>query len=262
MAFVHLRTHSEYSVVDGMLRIDDAARAARADEQPALALSDLNNLFGAVQFYKSCRAQGVKPIIGVDLWMQPLAGDKQPSRLLLLVQNKQGYLNLCELLARGWTTQRAAHPGLDQVGVARRAGRRADLRCRAPMGIVGCGAAGRRCGARRARRSGWHAASRAFLRRAAARRAAATRAVRVRCSWPRSCLPVVATHPVQFLASDDFEAHEARVCIAEGETLANPKRVKRFTPEQHFKTQAQMQALFADVPRRWPTRRHRAAAAT
>ena len=86
MSFVHLRTHSEYSVVDGMLRIDDAAQAARADGQVALAITDLNNLFGAVQFYKACRDQGVKPILGVDLWMEPEVGDKQPSRLLLLVQ--------------------------------------------------------------------------------------------------------------------------------------------------------------------------------
>jgi DNA polymerase III subunit alpha len=103
MSFVHLRTHSEFSVVDGMLRIDAAAHAARADGQVALAITDLNNLFGAVQFYQACRGQGVKPILGVDLWMEPEGSDKQPSRLLLLVQNHRGYLNLCELLARGWT---------------------------------------------------------------------------------------------------------------------------------------------------------------
>ena len=80
MSFVHLRTHSEYSVVDGTLRIDDAAAAARADGQPALAITDLSNLFGAVKFYKACRAQGVKPLMAVDLWLEPLpdAPDKQP----------------------------------------------------------------------------------------------------------------------------------------------------------------------------------------
>jgi len=86
--YVHLRLHSEYSVVDGTLRIDDAAAAARGGGMPALALTDLNNLFGAVKFYKACRAQGVKPVIGVDVWMEPTAlapwaqsGDKAPSRL-------------------------------------------------------------------------------------------------------------------------------------------------------------------------------------
>ncbi len=114
MNFVHLRTHTEFSVVDGTLRIDPAARAARADGQGALAITDLNNLFGAVKFYRACRDQGVKPLIGVDVLMEPIAaasgggntgspgGDRMASRLVLLVQNHQGYLNLCELLARGW----------------------------------------------------------------------------------------------------------------------------------------------------------------
>ena len=104
MAFVHLRTHSEFSVVDGMLRIDDAALAARDDGQVALALTDLNNLFGAVQFYQACRGQGIKPLLGADLWMEPAGTDKQPSRLLLLVQDAQGYLNINQLLALAWTT--------------------------------------------------------------------------------------------------------------------------------------------------------------
>jgi DNA polymerase-3 subunit alpha len=104
MGFVHLRTHTEFSVVDGTLRIDDAVAAARRDAQPALAITDLANLFGAVKLYKACRDQGVKPIIGADLWMQPEGTERQATRLLLLVQDSQGYLNLCELLARAWTT--------------------------------------------------------------------------------------------------------------------------------------------------------------
>ena len=110
MSFVHLRTHTEYSVVDGTLRIADAAALARADGQPALAITDLSNRFGAVKFYKACRGLGIKPIIGADVFIEPdQAGsgsgsspDRQASRLLLLVQNRQGYLNLCELLARAW----------------------------------------------------------------------------------------------------------------------------------------------------------------
>src|SRR4029079_4899074 len=99
MGFVHLRTHTEYSVVDGTLRVADAVRAARQDAQVALAITDLGNLFGAVKFYRACRADGVKPIIGVDLWIEPVAGsgDKQASRLLLLVCDATGYHNLCDL---------------------------------------------------------------------------------------------------------------------------------------------------------------------
>src|SRR5688572_13772137 len=104
MPFVHLRTHTEYSVVDGTLRVADAVQAARADNQVALAITDLGNLFGAVKFYRACRSEGVKPLIGVDLWLEPVnASDKQATRLLLLVCGAKGYLNLCQLLSRAWT---------------------------------------------------------------------------------------------------------------------------------------------------------------
>src|SRR5215212_8172743 len=102
MAFVHLRTHTEYSVVDGTLRIDEAIDAAAADGQGALAITDLSNLFGAIKFYSAARKAGVKPVIGADVWLEPAAGEKSPSRLLLLVQDRTGYLNLSELLSRAW----------------------------------------------------------------------------------------------------------------------------------------------------------------
>lgn len=252
MPFVHLRTHTEYSVVDGTLRIADAAAAAAADGQPALAITDLNNLFGAVKHYKACQKKGVQPLIGADLIVEPLpGGEKQPSRLLVLVQNTQGYLNLCELLARGWVhnAQRAqawikwewlealsggliALSGADggAVGQALLAGDAE--RAQAVAQKLSAVFAGRfYLELQRAGLPGNEAHVRAAVELAAALQ-----------------LPVVATHPIQFLEPDDFDAHEARVCIAEGETLANPRRVKRFTREQHFKTQAQMRALFADIP--------------
>ena len=103
MSFVHLRTHTEYSVVDGILRVDDAVAAAKADRQAACAITDLNNLFGTVKFYSAARKAGVKPLIGCDIWLEPEGDEKQPSRLLLLVQNNAGYLHLCEMLAAAWT---------------------------------------------------------------------------------------------------------------------------------------------------------------
>ena len=263
-AFVHLRTHTEYSVVDGTLRIDAAAAAARADSQGALAITDLNNLFGAIKFYTACRKKGVKPLIGVDVWMESpavaaasvqaaLGGatDKNPSRLLLLVQNRQGYLNLCELLARGWV--RNAQRGqawmqwawLDELGDGLIALSGAD------GGAVGQALLSR--DAARARSVAQHLAGlfpgRFYIE--LQRAGLATNEAHVNAAVPLAAelqLPVVATHPVQFLEPDDFEAHEARVCVAEGEALANPKRPRRFSREQSFKTQAQMVALFADVP--------------
>ena len=105
--FVHLRLHSEYSVVDSTLRVGEAVAAAAKDGQGALALTDWNNLFAGVKFYKAARSKGVKPILGAEVTMEGSPGQAlaqgQQSRLLLLVQNQQGYLNLCELLARAWT---------------------------------------------------------------------------------------------------------------------------------------------------------------
>ncbi len=251
MSFIHLRTHTEFSVVDGMLRIAEVTAAARDDGQPALAITDLNNLFGAVQFYQACRGQGIKPILGADLWMEPEGGEKQPSRLLLLVQNERGYLNLCELLARAWTgnAQRTqAWVKWDWLSALAEG-----LICLsgAEGGIVGQAllAADRPRATAAAQRLAATFVGRFYLELQRAglpnqelhlRRAVALAA--------ELQLPVVATHPVQFLEREDFEAHEARVCIAEGETLANPRRIKRFGTEQHFKTRAQMATLFADVP--------------
>ncbi len=102
--FVHLRLHTEFSVVDGTNRIDEITQAAAADGQPALAITDLGNLFGAVKFYKEARGKGVKPVAGVEVFIEGLGQDTAAlSRIVLLVQNHQGYLNLSELLARAWT---------------------------------------------------------------------------------------------------------------------------------------------------------------
>src|ERR1700754_4346903 len=93
--FVHLRLHSEFSIADGVVRIDDAVAAAAKDGQGALALTDLANAFGLVRFYKEARSKGIKPIAGCDVWITNPADRDKPSRLILLVRDKTGYLNLC-----------------------------------------------------------------------------------------------------------------------------------------------------------------------
>jgi len=249
--FVHLRTHTEYSVVDGTLRIDDAVAAAARDGQPACAITDLNNLFGAVKFYGAARRRGVKPIIGCDLWLEAGGAAKQGSRLLVLVQDTQGYHHLCELLARAWTTnvQRAQASvkwsWLEELADGLLALSGADAGAVGQALLAGDGERAEAV----ARRLAAVFPKRFFIE--VQRAGLPTHEAHLRAAVPlaaRLKLPLVATHPVQFLEPDDFEAHEARVCVAEGETLANPKRVKRFSREQYFKTGAQMAALFADLP--------------
>ena len=251
MAFVHLRAHTEYSVVDGTLRIDDAVAAAAADGQGALAITDVSNLFGAVKFYAAARSAGVKPILGVELLMAAEAGEKSPSRLVLLVQNRTGYLNLCALLSRAWLENASSGHATIEWSWLHELGAGLIALSGADAGAIG-----------RALLAGDAARARALAERLAAmfprrfylelqRSGLAGNEAHVRAAAELAAslaLPVVATHTVQFLAPDDYEAHEARVCIADGEMLSNPRRVKRFSREQFFKTQAQMEALFADLP--------------
>ena len=249
-AFVHLRLHSEFSITDGIVRIDEAVECAAADGMPALAITDLANVFGMVKFYKSARAAGVKPIIGCDVWITNESERDKPHRLLLLAQSRAGYLRLSELLSRAWLENQ--HRGRAEL----RKGWFAD----GSEGLIALSAAlqGEVGGAllqdpARAR----HAASewmRLFpgryyleLQRAGAPQTEhyIEAALRLAGECP---LPVVATHPVQFLKLADFAAHEARVCIAEGYVLGDRRRPRPFTRESYFLSQAEMAKLFADLP--------------
>ena len=248
--FVHLRLHTEFSVVDGTNRIDDTAQAAAADGQPALAITDFNNLFGAIKFYKAARGKGVKPLLGAEILLEA-EGSAAPSRLILLVQDVQGYLNLSELLARAWTSNMLKAQAVCTWDWLQELGQGLIVLAGAQAGPVGQALVrGDAAGADAlAQRLAGLFPQRFYIElQRAGRPDDESHVVAAVQLAARLGLPVVATHPVQFAAEDDYEAHEARVCIAEGEMLANPRRVRRFTREQYFKSSAQMQALFADVP--------------
>ncbi len=254
--FVHLRTHTEFSVVDGTTRIDELVKAAADGSQPALAITDLSNLYGAVKFYKEARGAGVKPILGADVWVQGLGSDDASiSRLLLLVQNQQGYLHLCELLSRAWTENL----------VTNQAVMRWEWLAEKAAGLIALSGAqsGSSAGAlaQSLVQGDLHRAESIAIRLAEAfpnrfyielQRAgrsddeayiAAAVALAAKLK-----LPVVATHPIQFMTAEDYEAHEARICIADGDILGNQRRARKYTGDQYFKSSTEMEALFADIP--------------
>ena len=248
--YVHLRLHTEFSVVDGTTRIDEVVKAAAADGQPALAITDLNNFFGAIKFYKEGRGKGVKPVLGAEIYLEGESG-ADPTRLLLLVQNKQGYLNLSELLARAWTKNIVKNLAVSTWAWLQELSDGLIALSGAQAGPVGQALLkGDEAGAADlALRLAGIFTHRFYMElQRAGRMDDESHVVAAVQLAARLNLPVVATHPVQFLTAEDYEAHEARVCIAGGEILANPKRVRRFTREQYFKSAEQMQALFADVP--------------
>ncbi|WP_323012602.1 DNA polymerase III subunit alpha [Castellaniella sp.] len=248
--FVHLRSHSEFSVVDGIARIPDLINQAKAFGQPAMAITDLCNLFGWVKFYKTARKAGIKPIVGADVWLENTQDVDKPFRILLLATDHAAYLALCELLSRAWIDNSSrgraeirrewliGHTGLiilsggraGDVGQALEAGRLDEARRLARLWAADF-PGNYFIELQRAGFDGDEVYVQAALRLAA------------------DCgLPVVATHPIQFIAADDFRAHEARVCIADGELLGNPRRIKRFTPDQYLTDSSDMAQRFADVP--------------
>ena len=251
--FVHLRIHTEFSVVDGTNRIDEIVAAAAADQQPALAISDLSNLFGTVKFYKACRGAGVKPLIAADVWVQVPGKDAAapPARMLLLVQDHRGYLNLSELITRAWTRGVVRDQAIISLEWLRELNEGLIALSGAQRGAIGQALV--QGDDARAVECALHLAGifphRFYIEVQRAEQADDARHVPAAVQLAaRLKLPVVATHPVQFLGYDDYEAHEARVCISEGEILGNARRVRKFTREQYFKSVVQMEQLFADIP--------------
>ena len=262
--FVHLRLHSEFSITDGVVRIDDAVAAAVKDEMGALALTDLSNLFGLVRFYTAARAAGIKPITGADVWVSNPQDPDQPHRLLLLVQNHSGYLNLCELLSRAsLENQSRGRAEVDSAWFSEPAAKAEDKSAKRTLtyGLIALS------GARQGEIGTALLAGQEEQAKIAAKRYAKLfpksfyievqrgghqqdeKQLQLACHLAAELnLPVVATHPVQFMKKSDFIAHEARVCIAEGELLGNPRRTKKFNDEQYFLTQAEMEKRFSDLP--------------
>jgi DNA polymerase-3 subunit alpha len=251
-SFVHLRLHSEFSIVDGIVRLDEAVARAAADGMGALALTDLGNVFGMVDFYKAARKSGVKPIVGCDVWITNDAERDKAHRLLLLVRSHAGYLRLNELLTRAYReNQHRGRAELRREWLAAGGGEGLIALSGAAAGDVGAALlqgnfpAAERCAREWA--ASFPGAYYLELQRAGAAHTEAYIAAAVDLAGAVG-LPVVATHPVQFLRPEEFKAHEARVCIAEGYVLADQRRPRAFTPESYFKTQAEMAAAFADLP--------------
>ncbi|PXX48974.1 DNA polymerase III subunit alpha [Aquitalea magnusonii] len=250
--FIHLRLHSEFSITDGIVRLDDAVKRAQKDNMPAMGMSDLMNLFGMVKFYKACRSKGIKPIVSADIWLENEEDRDKPTRLLLTVKNREGYRRLCELLTMAFThNQYRGRAEIKRAWLEQ--GDNSNLLCLsgAQHGDVGVALAmGQREEAMR-RAQYWESLfPGSFYLEIQRVDNPQVESVLQATLWlaGETGLPVVATHPIQFLDPDDFKAHEARVCIAEGYTLGDKRRPRNFSECQHFLTTEQMLERFADIP--------------
>jgi DNA polymerase-3 subunit alpha len=248
--FAHLHLHSEYSLVDSTIRIKALVAASVQAGAPAVALTDECNMFALVKFYKACSAAGIKPIGGCDLWISA-PDDPRPWRMTVLCQNRDGYLNLSRLVSRAW--REGQHGGRALVDAAwltpdATAGLIALLGRESEIGRIAVNQGTDAAAAR------LHVLTNLFPDRLYLELTRCGREGEE--AWNNAALllatghdlPVIASNDVRFLKQDDFEAHEARVCIHQGRVLADPKRPRDYSDQQYLKTPEEMAALFADIP--------------
>jgi DNA polymerase-3 subunit alpha len=250
--FVHLHLHTEYSIVDSTVRIPRVMTTAAAAGMPAIAMTDQGNLFGLVKFYRKALQSGIKPVIGVDLRIFNADEEDRPYALVLLCQDLAGYRNLTRLVSRSYLEgQRRGIPMIHPEWLDAAS-------CEGLIALSGGmhGDVGRALianhdeqAAERLRHWAERFPGRYYLE--------VTRLGRHgEEGWLQDTLklaaangvPVVATNDVRFIEADGYSAHEARVCIQDGRTLADPDRPRLYTEQQYLKSGDEMAALFDDIP--------------
>ena len=248
-SFVHLRVHSEFSLIDGLVRVGPLMKSVASADMPAVAITDRNNFFGLIKAYKAAEREGVKLIVGADFEL--LEADDRRSQITFLAQNHTGYRNLTVLISRAYQEgQILGRPLLRRDWIESHSegllvlsgGRNGDV----GQHLL----AGRESDAEQAL-SWWMSRfpQRFYLELQRTGReyeedylhAAVTLAARTDC-------PVVATNEVCFLTPDEFDAHEARVCIGDGRTLNDPRRPRHFSEQQYLRSPEEMADLFQDIP--------------
>src|ERR1700676_4335861 len=261
--FIHLRTHTDYSLSARAIKIKEMVRLCRAEAMPAVAITDCGNLFGALEFATACAESGIQPIIGVEIALAsgtiaegprgvraPNGNGVAPDRIVLLVQSELGYRNLMSLVSRAYLDGGAG--GEPALALADLAAASDGLICLA--GGAG-GPVGRLVAAGQAEAA---AATLAALGRTLPGRLyieltrhgmpeeARSEAGLIDLAYADD-VPLVATNDAYFPDRDFYEAHDALLCIAEGRAVADDDR-RRLTPEHYFRPAAEMRALFADLP--------------
>ncbi|VAW57233.1 DNA polymerase III alpha subunit [hydrothermal vent metagenome] len=249
--FIHLRIHSEYSLVDGVVRIKPLVKILADQNVPAVALTDQSNLFAMVKFYRAAMSMGIKPIVGVDVWVKSEKVNEAPSRLVLLCQNNEGYLNVTRLISKGYLEgQNSGVPMLEMAWIREM-----------HEGIIVL-SGGREGNIGRALLSGNQAQAssmletwqeifpnRFYLELQRTGREGEEEYLHAAVSLAvLTNTPVVATNDVRFLTPEEFDSHEVRVCIHEGRTLDDPRRQKLYSDQQYLRTENEMCELFSDIP--------------
>ncbi|MDX1443416.1 MAG: DNA polymerase III subunit alpha [Gammaproteobacteria bacterium] len=249
--FVHLRVHSEFSLIDSVVRVKQLVDETASRGMPAVALTDQGNLFAMVKFYRAALGKGMQPILGADLQVAAEDENEPSSGLTVICQDKTGYLNLSKLISRSYREgQTRGLPVVKREWLhGHTEGLIAISHCR--EGEIARALLGSREGEADEILNQWLAwfGDRLYLelRRTGRENEEASNLAMVELASRRG-VPVVATNDVRFIEKSDFEAHETRVCIHDSRVLADPRRPKKYSEEQYLKTPQEMVALFEDIP--------------
>ncbi|MCO7610973.1 MULTISPECIES: DNA polymerase III subunit alpha [Pseudomonas chlororaphis group] len=250
-SFVHLRLHTEYSLVDGLVRIKPLVKALTGMGMPAVAVTDQNNMCSLVKFYKASMGAGIKPICGADLWLSNKDPDNALSRISLLVMNAVGYRNLTELISRGFIDgQRNGQIIIEREWVAEAAEGLIMLSA-AKEGEIGMALIAGDLEVAETLAREWMAVfpDRFYLEVQRTNRPNDEEQLHAAVALADKIgAPLVATNDVRFIKQEDFEAHETRVCIGEGRALDDPRRSKNYSDQQYLKSAEEMAELFSDLP--------------
>jgi DNA polymerase-3 subunit alpha len=249
--FISLRLHTEYSLSDGIVQIDALIKKASEQGMPALAITDQSNMFGIIKFYQAALNAGIKPIIGVDIWVENNKHPKQPFRMTLFCQHNSGYKNCLELISRSYIHGQANGRAIVKRAWLQELSDGLIILSGAEEGDIGQALLARDHEQIKTLIEFWtqHFPDRFYLELRRTGQVSQDIYIDAALSLADSQgIPVIATNDIRFMSRDDFEAHETRVCIHEGFMLNDPRRPKHFTEQQYFRSPAEMCALFADIP--------------
>ncbi len=249
--YVHLRVRTEYSLVDSIIRIKPLVARVAELGMPACAITDFHNFFGLIKFYKAAQAAGIKPVCGCDFHLVPRDDESKPGVFTLLAMNDTGYRNITSLISLSYQQgQKHGEPYIRREWLSEHAEGVIAL-SGARQGEIGQALVAKRLDEAESLAREWMSLfpDRFYLELQRTGRendeahlhAALALAETLQC-------PVVATNDVRFLDQDQYEVHEARVCIGEGRTLDDPRRERRYSDEQYLRTPAEMAELFSDIP--------------
>ncbi|NQD79101.1 DNA polymerase III subunit alpha [Pseudomonas sp. CrR14] len=251
VSFVHLRLHTEYSLVDGLVRVKPLVKAVAGLAMPAVAVTDMSNMCSLVKFYKAAMGAGIKPICGADIWLASAYEDGPLTRMTLLAMNPKGYRNLTELVSRGWSEGQSNDLVIIQRDWVKAASEGLIALSGAKEGEIGHALLDGEQAKAEALLREWQAVfpDRFYLEVQRTSRVNDEEHVHAAVALADKLgAPLVATNDVRFLKQGDFEAHETRVCIGESRILDDPRRPRIYSDQQYLKSPEEMAELFSDLP--------------